>query len=146
MNLHKYYAMVENCISQIGVDPIKCRDKKVGQWNLKKGSASVWIDVFIIKEHGYFQCMAPVSAIPKTKTLAFYQEVLEINNNLYGVGMTKFNNGIYIKTIRELEGIEEREILAQMNRIGSYADEYDNFFKEKYFADDNTPGSDPKKV
>jgi len=83
------------------------------------------------------QIMAPISEIPATNKEAFYQEVLEINHDLYGVGMTKFENWIYIKMIRELEDLSEEEAFAMFNRIGNYADQYDDFFKDKYFSTGN---------
>jgi len=46
MDLQPFYQMVEDNISSVGVDPAVCRGEKAGQWNLKKGSANVWIDVW----------------------------------------------------------------------------------------------------
>ncbi len=133
-DITKYYQMVENCIRALGVDPAVCRDQNPGQWNLKRGSAAVWIDVFKRPEDkwGYFQCMAPICDVPVANREAFYTEVLEINHNLYGVGFTKFKDKIYIKTIRELEDLSESEITSQMNRVGIYADDYDDYFQNKY--------------
>ncbi len=142
MDLKPYYEMVENCIRNLGVDPAQCRGDSPGQWNLTKGSASIWIDVLVNQEnHGYFQCMGPVVDIPTSNLDAFYQEVLEINHNLYGVGMTKFKEGIYMKTIRELDGLDETEIKSTINRIGHYTDQYDDYFKNKYFGGESGPPS-----
>ena len=141
MDLTPYFQMVENCIKELGVDPNTCKGEKDGQWNLKKGSANVWIDIFKKEKdyYGYFQCMAPVVKIPETNTVAFYQDVLEINHKLYGVGMTKFKDWIYIKTIRELEGLDQEEVMASIKRIGGYADDYDDYFKKKYGEVDDKP-------
>jgi hypothetical protein len=136
MNLLPFYDMVENNIKNLGVNPIDCRGEKVGQWNMKRGSASIWIDVWETdkKDYGYFQCMAPVVKIPTKNTEAFYREILEINHNLYGVGMTKFQSWIYIKTIRELDGLDEGEMMAMLNRVGTYADDYDDILRDKYWG------------
>ena len=48
--------------------------------------------------------------------------------------MTKFREKVYIKTIRELEGISEDEVMAMMKRIGGYADDYDDYLKNKYLG------------
>ena len=138
-NLEHYYQIIDNCIKRLGVDPAICKGDKPGQWDLKKGSASVWIDVWKKEneDYGYMQIMAPISEIPATNKEAFYQEVLEINHDLYGVGMTKFENWIYIKIIRELDDLSEEEAFAMFNRIGNYADQYDDFFKDKYFSTGN---------
>ena len=140
-NIKNYYQMVDNCIKQLGVDPEQCRGEKEGQWDLRKGSANVWIDVFKVQDqdYGYFQCMSPVCEIPTSGAEPFLNEILEINHTLYGVGMTKFKNWIYVKTIRELDGISEEEILAAMKRIGGYADDYDDYLKNKYLGGAGAP-------
>jgi hypothetical protein len=134
MDLAPYYQMVENCIKKLGVDPSVCRGQNPGQWDLKRGSASVWIDVFKRENdfYGYFQCMAPVVTIPANNTKEFYEEVLEKNHGLYGTAMTKYKEWIYMKSIRELSGIDEEEMMAMLNRVGTYADDYDDYFKSKY--------------
>ena len=142
MDLEPFYQMVENCIKKLGVDPGVCRGKNPGQWDLKKGSASVWIDVFKREKDyfGYFQCMAPVVQIPTSNTQSFYEEILEINHSLYGTAMTKFKDWIYMKAIRELKGIDEDEMMATFNRVGNYADDLDDYFRNK-FTGDNSPKS-----
>lgn len=144
MSLTPYYDMVENIIKELGVDPVKCRGEQAGQWNLRKGSADVWIDVFKNdKGHGYFQVIAPVSPIPQANVSDFYAEVLEASHKLYGVGMTKFREWIYVKTIRETDGLDQDEMRAQINRIGFYADDYDDYFKNKYFGGGGNDRTDP---
>ncbi|MFN0200022.1 MAG: YbjN domain-containing protein [Bacteroidia bacterium] len=135
-DLQVYYDMVDGCIRELGVDPAICKGEKPGQWSLKRGSAPVWIDVFY-DEHNkcsYFQVMAPVVKVPAVNTQAFYQEVLEIAHNLYGVGFTKFQDWLYVKAIRETEGLDASEITATMNRVGFYADQYDDELQAKYNA------------
>ncbi|OQY03273.1 MAG: hypothetical protein B6I20_05340 [Bacteroidetes bacterium 4572_117] len=88
--------------------------------------------------------MAPVVEVPTKNAEAFYREILEINHNLYGVGMTKHQSWIYIKTLRELEGIDANEMMAMINRVGNYADDYDDKLRNKYWGGDSKvgPGSD----
>ncbi len=134
--IENYYKMVDNIITKLGVDPATCRGEQAGQWNLKKGSASVWVDVWKLQDqdYGYIQIMAPITEIPVNNRDIFLTEVLEINHNLYGVGFTKYKEWLYLKSIRELEGLDEDEIMATFNRIGNYSDEYDDYFKNKYFG------------
>ncbi|MDQ3046250.1 MAG: YbjN domain-containing protein [Bacteroidota bacterium] len=133
-NLQTYFEMVDQSIRDLGVDPALCRGEKAGQWSLKKGSASVWVDIWHIEQEnrGYFQVLAPVMQIPPTNQQAFFQELLELNYTLYGVAFVKFNDWIYVKLIRECEGLEQKEVAATMNRVGWYADEYDDKLKLKY--------------
>ena len=133
-NLQYYYDMVDKSISDLGVDPALCRGEKAGQWSLKKGSASVWIDIWHIEaeNRGYFQALAPVMEIPASNQQEFFQELLELNYTLYGVAFVKFQNWIYVKLIREVDGLEQKEAAATINRVGWYADEYDDKLKVKY--------------
>ncbi len=134
MSVQPYFHLVDDAIKALGVDPELCRGDKPGQWNMQRGSASVWIDMFDIEGQGsYFQCLAPVSAVPTARREEFLNEVLELNHKLYGVGITKFKEVVYVKVIREIEGLDINEVLASMRRIGAYADDYDDYFKNKYF-------------
>lgn len=133
-DLNVYYNMVETCIRDLGVDPALCRGEQAGQWSLKKGSASVWIDVWHIERENraYFQVLAPVMQIPTANLQAFYQELLELNYTFYGVAFVKYNDWIYVKVIRETDGLEQKEAAAMINRVGWYADEYDDKLKARY--------------
>lgn len=138
-DLNYYYSMVENVIRDLGVDPALCVGEKPGQWSLTKGSASVWIDVWGTDNGflGYLQIMAPVVQIPNSNRETFFREILDINHKLYGVGMTAYGDWIYIKTVRELDGLDQSEAAAMFNRVGNYADEYDDMLQEKYWQGDD---------
>jgi hypothetical protein len=134
MNLEIYYKMVEKCISSLGVDPLICRGKEAGQWTLKKGSSTVWIDIWYIEKEkrSYIQIMSPVMEVKTTQTEAFYKELLEINDKLFGCGFTLYQNTAWLKSIRETDGLDENELLNMFNRVGNYADQYDDYLKSKY--------------
>lgn len=129
-----YYQMVDECIRSLGIDPNESRGEKEGQWNLRKGTASVWVDVFFDTHNnsGYIQVMGPVCKVPQNDTIPFYEELLQIGHNLFGVGFTKFNEWIYIKSLRETDDLQPREISAMLNRVGTYCDQYDDYFNNKY--------------
>lgn len=138
--IQHYYNMVEEVITSLGVDPATCRGDQPGQWNLKLGSASVWVDVFQSKDaqgnfidYGYLQILAPVCEVPVNNQHIFTKELLEINHTLYGVGFTIYGNNAYIKAIRELDGLDKSEISSTFNRVGVYADDWDDKLKAKYF-------------
>ncbi|MFH0894801.1 MAG: YbjN domain-containing protein [Bacteroidota bacterium] len=134
-DLQKCYALVEDCIQTLGVDPSVCRGGNPGQWELKKGSASVWIDVWQNDDDwGYLMIMAPICNIPDENKEEFLTEILEINHKLYGCAMTKYENTIYVKTVREVEGLSKDEAMAMFNRVGNYSDEYDDYLQQKYFG------------
>ena len=139
--IQHYYNLVDECIREIGVDPEATRQKDVngqirmGAWTLFKGTAQVWIDVWHIEKENrpYFQVMCPVMNFPEaTLQSNLFKELLEINDKLYGVAFTIYQNQVWLKTIRECEGLDKSEALAQITRVGNYSDQYDDYLKSKY--------------
>lgn len=131
-----YSRIIEDCIRELGIDPVDVRGEFEGQWNLKRGSASVWVDLWEAESSKqiYFQLLAPVVGVPPTNREQFFHELLQINHTLYGVAFSIKDNYAYIKMIREAEGLDKSEALAMIERIGYYADLYDDKLREKYFG------------
>ncbi len=147
MELNETNNLVELCIKKLGVDAEKCRGDKPGQWSLKKDSSDVWIDVFKneTNQSNYFQVMSPVIKVTDSNTQNFFQDVLEMNYDLYGMACVKFKNWIYLKIIRETEGLDESEIDKTLSRIAFYSDDiYKKLsfkYKNDYMPVNNTPGA-----
>jgi hypothetical protein len=134
-----YYNLVEEVLTEYRIDPTTARGTDPGQWNLKLGSANVWVDVFQTKDaqgnatnYGYFQVMAPVCQVPVNNQHLFTKELLEINHSLYGVSFTIFKENAYIKSIRELQGLDKSEVKSTFDRVSIYADEWDDKLRTKY--------------
>ncbi len=142
-----YYDMVENVIRTLGVDPAQCRGEKEGMWRVFKGSAEVWIDIWNIENEsrGYFQVMAPIMPVPADNCEQFFRELLELNDQMFGVSFSLFKEWCYIKTIREVENLEQTEIASTLNRVGNYSDQFDEVLKTKYGAipPPQNPGAPP---
>ncbi|MCB0839049.1 MAG: YbjN domain-containing protein [Bacteroidetes bacterium] len=141
MDLTQYYELVESCIRELGVDPVTCRNEP-GKWTLKKGSATVWIDLWHIERENrpYYQVMSPVMRIPKDIKLKnlLFEELLAINDKLFGVAFTIYQGWVYLKVIREVDGMDQNEAMAMLHRVGNYADQYDDDLISKY-GDDTPP-------
>jgi hypothetical protein len=133
-NLNYYYNIIENAIAKIGLDPQVARQKRAGQWTITKGKIPVWIDVFHIEKEGrvYFQVASPVMKMPGTDNGALAQELLELNNQLFGVAFSTNKGNVFIRTIREAEGLDINEAYSMIMRVGNYADQYDDILKQKY--------------
>ena len=77
--------------------------------------------------------LAPVCDVPTENQTAFLTELLTTNHILYGVAFTIYGNKAYIKAIRELDGLDKSEVKSTFDRVGIYADDYDDVLKAKYF-------------
>lgn len=133
-NLNIFYSIVENALAKIGLAPRVARQKNAGQWTITKGKIPVWIDVFYShqEKRAYFQVTSPVMKMPTTNRSAIAQELLQLNNQLFGVAFCTKKGQIFIKTIREADGLDSNEALSMILRVGNYADQYDDVLKQKY--------------
>lgn len=133
-DLNYYFRIVEEAIAKIGVDPHKARTKTPGEWTLTKGKVHVWISIFYkeSEKSTYFQVGSPVMKVPTVNREQFALELLELNNQLFGVAFTRNKENIYIKTLREAEGLDVSEAYAMILRVGNYTDTYDDLLQKKY--------------
>ena len=136
--IQHYFNLVEEVLTDYKIDPTAARGQGPGQWNLRLGSANVWVDIFQTKDangnlnsYGYMQVMAPICDVPVNNQHIFTKELLEANHSLYGVGFTIFKEKAYIKSIRELQGLDKTEVMSTFDRVGIYADECDDKLKTK---------------
>jgi hypothetical protein len=132
--LEAYFRIIEKAILKIGIDPEKCRNEKLGRWSIQKGSINIMIDVWMLEkeQRAYFQVVAPIMEIPKGSNSALTEELLEINHALFGAAFSIFQEVIYLKITREIEGLDVSEAYQTILRVGNYADYYDDILKEKY--------------
>ncbi|EAY31550.1 YbjN domain-containing protein [Microscilla marina] len=134
-NLKYYYGIVENCIHRLGVDPVNCRSKDTeGHWDLKRGDITVWIDVWHIdrEKRAYIQVVAPIMEVPIYRIPEFYEDLLRINDQLFGVAFTLYHSWTCLKVIREVEGLDDEEAYNMITRVGNYGIEYLRKLLKKY--------------
>jgi Putative bacterial sensory transduction regulator len=133
-NIQSNYDMIEACIQSLGVDPSTCRGNNAGSWSLVRGSAKVYIDCWDIESEGraYFQVMAPVMKIPEQNKESFFMDLLSFNDKLFSCAFALYNDWAWIKMIRECDGLDQSEALAIIQRVGSYADQYDDLLLAHY--------------
>ena len=145
-NIQSYYDMIERIISSFGVDPTVCRGNQAGSWSLVRGSAKVYIDCWHIESQGraYFQVMSPVMKVPDNNKEAFFGDLLQFNDKLFSCAFAVYNDWAWIKMIRETDGLDQDEAAAIIQRVGSYADQYDDLLKQHYEsnADISTANAD----
>jgi hypothetical protein len=138
MEIERYYALIENAILELGINPVECKGENAGQWNLKKGIATIWVDVFNIINEGleypHLQICSPIFKIPEneqTKSM-LYEEMLKINDLLSGVAFTIFKDWIYIKVTKEAVGLEKNEALTLILKVSNFSDRYKKELSEKF--------------
>lgn len=134
--LKPYFNIVEKALKTLKVNPKEARGTNAGQWNLKRGTATVWLDVYELDQDrgAYFQAMAPVVTVPNEKKVysQMCEDLLHINYQIFGIAFAIHENAVYLKFIREVEGLDESEVLHTIGRCGNYADFYNEKFVKRY--------------
>ena len=134
MSLEKYYNIVEEGIKMTGIDPVLSRDKEAGQWIIASQATEIWIDVIDVPESGrvYFQVMCPFSENPAENREAFFQELLEASYQIIDAHFVCFNEGIYLKIMRDIDRMASDDVLLALNRVGFYGTEFAKNLFGKY--------------
>ncbi len=134
-HLKFYYQIIEKAIAQVGLNPETARTD-MGKWTVTKNNIPVWVEVFHQEKErrNYFMVGAPVMKVPAQNQTQFYLELLRENNNLYGVAFVENKGVIYLKTLREAEGLDVSEANAMILRVGNYADHYKGKLENAYPA------------
>ena len=142
MNLDDYYQMIETVISSMGVAVKDARGRRQGQWNLNKGDVRVWIDLWMLEddERIYFQVMSPVRRLPaRHESLDFMEKLLTVNNELYGAAFTIRDGWAWLKTIRLVDGMDQKGAERIIRRLGFYGNKYQKHLREVFGPEPNKP-------
>jgi len=126
---------IEKSIEEIGIDAMKSRGQKDGQWTIKYKNSTVWIDVFNYPdkpEKFYFQVMSPLCKMVDNKVEEFAIDLLEINYLMYGSWICKKDGWFYVMSLREADNLQKPEIDATIDRVAIYSSDYWGKLSFKY--------------
>jgi hypothetical protein len=134
-----YYELVELVIGGLGAPIEDCRVKDkndsvvTGQWNLQKGSATIYVDVYATNDgYAYFCIASPVMCIVTPKLKELYEKLLILNHDMYAASFSIHEGWVWIRILRECDGMDEQECRASFDRVGTYADKYDDELKNEF--------------
>ena len=127
IDLAQYQYIVEKAIARLGVNPKKCLKKKAN-WQLKKGSIKLNIGFFEQQGQNYFKTEALIASIPNDATIDFYKKLLEHNREFHGLAFYIDEGNVYLKSVREVAGMDTNEAFAMITKVGNYADKFDDEF------------------
>jgi hypothetical protein len=130
--LQTYSAMIEEIIRSFGIDPVTCREQKPGQWTLYRGSARVFVDLYTAEGSDYICVASPVMEMPSKALLPFYRKLLELNHEMYAASFSVKENCVWLRIVREVEGLDQNEATAMLNRVGAYADQFDDLLTGEF--------------
>lgn len=147
MTLLNYYAIIEDALRVVGIQPEEARCANEGEWQLQKGESEIYIDVWVpesVNQWQYYvaenpepilQIMIPIGALQAiTNRELLMADLLQLNAQLY-YGAFIFNpeqNMVALQFKRLATGINQREVLEPINALGYYAENLSIMLKERF--------------
>jgi hypothetical protein len=148
MEIKEKFAVVEDALQTIGVEPETARTEGQGQWMIERGEMEIYIDVWQPQDHNQweyfkddkpsavFQVVVPVCYLPNEKELLadFYEELLYLNHHMFYGSFTVNTEEkmVAIGYKRLLEGCNRVEMIEPIESIGFYAENLSKFLSKKY--------------
>ncbi len=137
--LKPYYEIIESVITGLGVTAESCRTNDQngnaipGQWSLVKGSANIYVDVYQTQDGNAYCCVAsPVMPIVTPNLKDLYERLLTVNHEMYAASFSIHQGWVWLRILRECSGMDEAECRAMFDRVGWYADQYDDELKKNF--------------
>lgn len=121
--LEHTYQITEEAITMLGISAEECRAEQAGQWNLKKGSFDIMVDVWEEQGQVLFQVVCPLCTLPEENQEGFFRFLLERNHQLSAVTYTLFEDNVYLKHTREANGLTKEEIVNLLSKTAYYAEQ-----------------------
>ena len=137
--IEKAKDMINDFVSQKGIDPAQVFNPEKMLWSLKRGSANVQIMLLTVpvgegKTREFIQAASPIMKVPQGKETAFYKKLLELNDVNLGVklSMQKDTDQVWALYERDLVGMDYSELITVLEDLGYWADQFDDMLKAEF--------------
>ena len=136
-DLTPYGEMVEQMLTDVGLDPDECYIADGDYWTATKGSAHIYIGFFHIHyDDGtvdwYMYTTGFLREIPAENREKFYLRLLQEAADRVGVKFYVKDNEAWVEIARELEGLSITEASRNLNRVANTADELDDILRAEF--------------
>ncbi len=127
--------LVEKSLEKLGHEPQRLRIPDRLHWRYDHGSAQVNIELFQMTESTTWYCRvsSPFMPLPALeRRLEFYEQLLRLNMQYPAIAFALEAEQIYLKSEREIRGMDLRELSMMLHRIALISDHYDDLLRSRY--------------
>lgn len=127
-------ALVTEAIRALGVDPSEVRAGDSRRWVLRRGSATVVVDISD-SSGGWLRVIAPVVKLPADEQLAALSKaLLSANATELSPGMSfgVLDDDVLLVAARSTAGLDAAAVDAIIKGVGSAADHWDDQLAEQF--------------
>lgn len=132
-NMRSCIKMVETVITDLGLDPKDTQVPSPGNeriaWGLMKGSAEIYVSLKQDNKENYIRVSAPVITLPNgdQNQLRLFRHLLALNaGTVIGAAFGITKDRVIMVTERSTVDLDISEVRDMINRVGHYADFYDD--------------------
>ena len=120
---------IERMLQKIGYD-IRLSRRGPDAWEIKKGSAKINISYY--RQKGVITCESHLCTLPLKDIRAVYEFILRENFKNEGYTLSVLGHDIILSFLVYDRYLNEKTATRQLEQLFDKADEYDNFFVEKF--------------
>ena len=129
--------VIEDGISQLGINPATCRGKNAGEWDFVRGSAKIAVGIRQSEKYpqGYFyvvSSMLDVNQVPHHRKLELFQVLMEENLKLVELKFCYGDSTILLVTNRNAQGLDKIEVANSIDQLSYHADLLDDLIINKF--------------
>jgi len=124
--------IIEQGITQLGIDLNDCKGSDPYEWKLNRGSATILVLVKENEEGVLLVILSPIMLLPAENQKELALELLSLNHLFVGVSFTLYEDLICVVSTRYVDGLEPNEFIDLLKYQSSVADHFDDILIEKY--------------
>ena len=118
-----YYNLIDEAISELGLNSKETKGKLEGQWNLKKGRFDIMVDVWEQETQFLFQIVCPLCSLPKENKEEFLLHLLKRNYGMSSITYSVLEDSVFLKYTTEANTLTKESVLMLFNKAAFYAEQ-----------------------
>ena len=121
--IHTFYNVVDEAIASLGLNAEETKGDQPGQWNLKKGSFDIMVDVWEQEKQFLFQVICPLCNLPDDNKEGFMLHLLQKNYGLSSLAYAIMEDSVYLKYTTEMNLLTTENIVTLRTKTAFYAEQ-----------------------
>lgn len=121
--IQTFYKLVDDAITDLGLNPDEVRGEQPGQWNLKKGKFDIMVDVWEQEKQFLFQVICPLCTLPDDNKEGFMLHLLQKNYGLSSLAYAIMEDSVYLKYTTEMNLLTTENIVSLLTKTAFYAEQ-----------------------
>ena len=121
--INTYYNLIDEAITELGLNPKETKGQLEGQWNLKKGRFDIMVDIWEQENQFLFQIVCPLCSLPNENKEEFLLHLLKRNYGMSSITYAILEDSVFLKYTTEANTLTKEAVLMLFNKAAFYAEQ-----------------------